>query len=223
MYKFTRVLAIGQDFIEENHINEGVEYDLTHSLIWYNGEYYTFNENFTYEERWDDNNQMWKEILEKLHMQIPQFIAISKSASAFCRRPTDDLGEVCITIKGLLKPDMPWEEQRKYSLERTDNLVNCYNCGYLYDGNAQCDCYMRDLDRMIDYLDGELLQGTDDQCNCYTRYLDKCMEEQNLEEKTEAKSEAKSEEKSEEMAVDDWSDLNSKAWDELNEPMEIIS
>ena len=45
MYKFTRVLAIGQDFIEENHINEGVEYDLTHSLIWYNGEYYTFNEN----------------------------------------------------------------------------------------------------------------------------------------------------------------------------------
>ena len=133
-----------------------------------------------------------------------------------------------ITIKGLLKPDIQWEEHRKYSLERTDNLVNCYDCGYLYDGNAQCDCYMRDLDRTID-LYSELLQDTDDQCNCYTRYLDKCMEEQDLEEKTEAKVEEeekfkeKSEERSEEMDVDDWSDLNSKVWDELNEPMEIIS
>ena len=123
MYKFAAVLAIGQDFIEENHINEGIEYDLTHSLIWYIGEYHTFNENFSYEEIWDDNNLMWKEMLEKLHMQIPQFIAVSKSGTTFCRRPTDDLGEVCITIKGLLKPDITWEEQRKYSLERTDNLL----------------------------------------------------------------------------------------------------
>eukprot|EP00795_Rhopilema_esculentum_P017049 gene17049-8562_t len=36
----------------------------------------------------------------------------------------------------MLKPDIPWEELRKYSqhLERTDNLVNCCYCGYLYDG-----------------------------------------------------------------------------------------
>ena len=98
MYKFAAVLAIDQDFIEENHINEGIEYDLTHSLIWCNGEHHTFNENFSYEEIWDDNNLMWKEMLEKLHMQIPQFIVVSKSGSTFCRRPTDDLSEVCITI-----------------------------------------------------------------------------------------------------------------------------
>ena len=58
------------------------------------------------------------------------------------------------SVEGMLKPNSTWEEQNEYlwHLERINGLINCCNCGCLYDGNAKCDCFMNDLSLEVDCL-----------------------------------------------------------------------
>lgn len=95
------------------------------------------------------------ENLGKLHEHIPSFITISDLGTVFQAHPlitqstdsTKESYEVNLTINGMLEPNITWEEQKKYlwNLERTDDLVHCYNCGYLFGGHEQCNCLTDDL------------------------------------------------------------------------------
>ena len=61
--------------------------------------------------------------------------------------PNNDFFEKKEQFKDYLKKDVNFRFFRSgkilyYDTEIPDNLIQCENCGNIWDGNAQCNCYL---------------------------------------------------------------------------------
>ena len=86
-------------------------------------------------------------ILQNLYDQghIPPLITIKPNSTISLIQFNDEVMECHITLKGMMNPSKSFHDYQIFSiyLQTTDGLLHCYNCGWLYDGFAQCNCSMR--------------------------------------------------------------------------------
>ena len=86
-------------------------------------------------------------ILQKLYDQghVPPLITIKSNSTISPIRLNDEVTECHINLEGMMTPSKSFHDYQLFSiyLRTTDGLIHCYNCGWLYDGFARCDCSMQ--------------------------------------------------------------------------------
>ena len=86
-------------------------------------------------------------ILQKLRelWNIPPFITIKPKSTISLMQLNDDITKCYIHLEGMMDPSKSFSDFQLFSmfLLTTDGLMHCPNCGWLYDGCAQCDCSWR--------------------------------------------------------------------------------
>ena len=84
-----------------------------------------------------------QDLFDKGH--IPPLITIKPNSTISLIQFNEEVTEFHITLNGMMNPSKPFSDYQMFSiyLQTIDGLIHCYNCGWLYNGHAQCDCICR--------------------------------------------------------------------------------
>ena len=113
-------------------------------------------------------NTTFVSVLNKLKDELPLFISVKKGLYLLLNK--GDAGCFCadIDIHGMMNPTKTFLDIRLFSPILTTHAgkIHCHNCGWLYDGNAQCDCWKNDVDFGLEDDDIFPIPDSDVKDNC---------------------------------------------------------